>query len=434
MSELALNGGEKTRKTPWPQWPERSEREEALVLQAVREGDWGGFPLPNTFTRRFTEAFAQRHDSDYGLCVANGTIALEVGLQALSVAPGSEVIVPAYTFEATASAALFSGCIPVFVDVDPRTYCLDPSKIEAAITRRTAAIVPVHLAMSFADMPAITDIARKHGLRVLEDCAHAHGGRFEGRAAGSMGDAGAFSFQTSKLLTAGEGGMVLTGDPEVWQRLYSLVNCGRYPEDAAAGDSLPAVIGHNYRMSDLQAALLLAQLERMDEQHERRRRNSEVLWRQLDALPGISTLWRDPRVTERAIYQYVFRFDEHLYGTGARDLFVAALQAEGIPCDGRFYESLPESPLLAPDLERYPFWDGSEPRFDCPVARRAAYSEAVWLSHHLLLGSEADVEQIITAIEKVLRHLPELVEAAGAGTAAGLPAAERARTPRARRS
>ncbi len=406
MSErLSLLGGAPVRSEPWPKWPERGVAEENAVLEALRHGDWGGYPLPNTCTARFTEAFARRHDCSHGLCVANGTVSLEIALQALGVEPGAEVIVPAYTFEATASAALFAGCTPVFVDIDPESYCIDPSAIEAAISERTQAIVPVHLAMGMADMDRIGEIAERHGLVVLEDCAHAHGARWRERGAGSWGHAGSFSFQTSKLLTAGEGGIVITNDEAVLDRLHALTNCGRARSEATTEVS---VVGHNYRMTDLQAALLECQLERMDEQHTRRAANAAALERSLAGIDGIRLLHRDPRLTTRAIYQFVVRYDESVYEGLHRDLFVAALSAEGIPCDGQFYDSLPQSRLLPSDPRRYPNWLGfageDAPRVrEFPAAQRAAYREAVWLPHHLLLGSAEDAEQIAVAVDKVLR-------------------------------
>jgi len=423
-SPLALLGGAPVRTTPWPAWPERGPEEERAVLAALRESDWGGFPMPNTRADRFAEAFARRHDAAHALCVANGTVSLEIALQALGVEPGAEVIVPAYTFEATAAAVLFAGCAPVFADVDPRTWCLDPDAVEAAITRRTQAIVPVHLAMQIADMDRIGEIADRLGLAVLEDCAHAHGARWRGRGVGSLGDAGSFSFQTTKLMTAGEGGAVTTSRGEVLDRLHALANCGRQRPGRAAEAT---VVGHNYRMTELQAAILEVQLARLDEQHERRARSAAVLDRGLDEVAGLERVHIDARVTSRAIYQYVFRFRSEAFGGCGldRDTFVAALCAEGVPCDGRFYESLPASPLLRPDPRRYPAWGGADP-LSCPVAHALAYQQAVWLPHHLLLGTTADAEQIVAAIHKI---------AAGAAELRGTndTAIERARRARAQR-
>ena len=407
-SRLALLGGTPVRAKPWPQWPVRGPDEERALIAAFRDGDWGGFPLPNQRSAAFAATFAERHDCEHALCVANGTVALEVALQAMGVEPGAEVIVPAYTFEATASAALFSGCAPVFADVDPETWCIDVESAAALVTERTQAIVPVHLAMTIADLDAIGQLAGKHGLAVLEDCAHVHGARWRGRGVGSWGDAGAFSFQTSKLMTAGEGGIVTTSDDAVLDRLHALVNCGRQRPGAAAPS---AVIGHNYRMTDLQAAILEVQLGRLDEQHLVRGRNARRLRAAIEDIDGLTNLRIDDRVTTQAIYQFVFRFESVAFAGIDRDVFVAALQAEGVPADGRFYESLPMSDLLSPDPSRYPAWStarAAAPAANCPNAERAAYRESVWLPHQLLLGTESDIDDIVEAVLKVQRDAADL--------------------------
>lgn len=413
-SNLALLGGTPVRADSWPQWPARGPEEEQAVIAALRDGDWGGFPLPNTRTASFARAFARRHDCEHALCVANGTVSLEVALQAMGVEPGAEVIVPAYTFEATASAALFAGCVPVFADIDPETWCIDVESAANLVSARTQAIVPVHLAMTIADLDAIGKLSEKHGLAVLEDCAHAHGARWRGRGVGSWGDAGSFSFQTSKLMTAGEGGIVTTSDEAVLDRLHALVNCGRQRSGAAEP---AAMIGHNYRMTDLQAAILEVQLERLDRQHEIRAGNAERLHAAIEDIDGLTNLRIDSRVTTQAIYQFVFRFDGNAFAGIDRDVFVAALEAEGVPADGRFYESLPMSELLRPDPARYPAWGAAlavAPAADCPNAERTAYRESVWLPHQVLLATETDVDDIVEAVLKVQSSAAELAGLEGA--------------------
>ncbi|MCY3591865.1 MAG: DegT/DnrJ/EryC1/StrS family aminotransferase [Acidobacteria bacterium] len=422
-TKLALLGGTPVRAEAWPQWPARGAEEERALVAALRDGDWGGFPLPNERSAAFAAAFAERHDCGHALCVANGTVSLEAALQAMGVEPGAEVIVPAYTFEATASAALFSGCVPVFADIDPETWCIDIEAAAALVTERTQAIVPVHLAMTIADLDAIGKLAEKQGLAVLEDCAHAHGARWRGRGVGSWGDAGSFSFQTSKLMTAGEGGIVTTSDDALLDRLHALVNCGRQRPGAAEPTH---VIGHNYRMTDLQAAILEVQLGRLDEQHLVRRRNASRLRAAIEDIDGLTNLRIDDRVTTQAIYQFVFRFDGKAFAGIDRDVFVAALQAEGVTADGRFYESLPVSGLLRPDSARYPAWSAAlagAPPADCPNAESAAYRESVWLPHQLLLGTETDVDDIVEAVLKVQRSADDL---------AGLESAEVERLRQAR--
>jgi dTDP-4-amino-4,6-dideoxygalactose transaminase len=423
---LAIQGGTPVRAKPWPRWPMWDQAEERAVLEALRGGEWGGFPMPNRHAGRFAEAFARYHDCEHGLCVANGTVSIEVAIQAAGVEPGAEVVVPAYTFEATAAAVLFAGCVPVLADVTAGSYCLDPASLEASIGPRTQAVIPVHLGMRFADLDAIGALAERHGLAVIEDCAHAHGGQWRGRGAGSWGIAGSFSFQTSKLMTAGEGGIVITRDSRVLDRLFALANCGRQRPGRAADTP---VIGHNYRMTDFQAAILEVQLGRLAEQHERRNANVARLESALEAVEGLEPLARDPRVTRQAAYQVVLRYSAARFGDLPRAAFVAALEAEGVPCDAHFYDALTRSSLLVLDERRYPAWAkrSAESRVAwCPNAERAAYEEAVWLPHQLFLGDGADVDQIVEAIAKVRLHAGEL-------HGFEHPAIERHRQPRTRR-
>jgi len=382
------------------------EEEVKAVTDVVRSGNWGGYPMPNKHAGAFATAFAAAHDAKYAMCVANGTVSLEIALEAMRIEPGAEVIVPAYTFEATAAAVLFNGCAPVFVDIDPETYTISPDAIEAAIGPNTQGIIPVHLACRIADMDRIMEIANKHGLKVLEDCAHAHGGKWKGKGVGSLGHTGSFSMQSSKLMTAGEGGVVTTSDDLIYDHLFALTNCGRQRPE---GSLSAKVIGHNYRLSDLQASILEVQLKRLPAQHEKRNKNMEVMDAGLPKIAGLKPLKKDARITQQAAYQYVFRYDAAVFKGVSRDAFVVALNHEGIPCDGLFYECLYSSPIFQQNEKRYPAWAKSKRAYDCPHAWRAAYEEAVWLPHQLFLGERSDAEQVLEAIQKVCDNIGDLV-------------------------
>src|SRR3990170_4851172 len=204
MSErLAIDGGPPVRSRPFPSWPVHDEREVEALREVVESGNWGGFPSPNVKAAQFAEAFASHQTARFGICTSSGTTAIEVALKAAGLRAGDEVIIPALTFVATAAAPLYKGAVPIFADVEPDTWCLDPAQVERAITERTKAVLPVHLGSRMADMDRIAEIARPRGLRVIEDCAHMHGGRWRDKGAGTLGDLGAFSFQNSKLMTAG---------------------------------------------------------------------------------------------------------------------------------------------------------------------------------------------------------------------------------------
>ena len=214
MGKLAITGGKPIRKKPFAAWPVYSQEEARGLQKVLASRNWGGFPFPNKIADDFAQKFARYHGAKYGLAVANGTIAIEVALKAAGIKPGDEVIVPAYTWEGTVGPVLLLNAVPVFVDIDPDTYCLDAKLIEAALTPKTRAILPVHLAMRFADLDEICRIAKAHNLVVIEDCAHAHGGKWRSKGAGATGDVGCFSFQSSKLMTSGEGGGIITSNLE----------------------------------------------------------------------------------------------------------------------------------------------------------------------------------------------------------------------------
>jgi dTDP-4-amino-4,6-dideoxygalactose transaminase len=430
MSELAILGGSPVRTRPFAPWPQYLPSDARRLQEVLESRHWGGFPMPSRYAGEFAERFAKMHGAEYGLCVVNGTIALVSALLAVGVRFGDEVIVPAYTWDGTATAVLFAGGVPVFADVDPDTYCLDMESVRAAITPRTRAIMPVHLAMRFADMDALLQLAKEHDLKVVEDCAHAHGGQFKGRGAGSMGDAGCFSFQESKLMTAGEGGIVITSDLKVFEHLQSQVNCGR----ASLTDQYKQrVLGSNYRMTDLQGALLIGQLEMLPELAERRARSAARLSDALSHIQGVRPLPPQRAITRDTIYCYVFQYRAEELEV-SRDLFVAALDAEGIRCDGRFYEAVYRSDLFytSPEISPQLCAGRSAPvdfsKYHCPVSERAAYHEAVWMPQFVLLGGDEDVDDIARAVEKVMKNLAQLAPADPA--LAGVKSLSRADRPK----
>jgi dTDP-4-amino-4,6-dideoxygalactose transaminase len=388
-------------------------KQEARALQDVLKGpNWGGQPFPGKHATAFAKKFAKVHTAKYAQCVNTGTVAIQAALKAIGIKPGDEVIAPAYTWEGTVGPVLLLNAVPVFVDIDPETYCLDAKLIEKAITPKTKAILPVHLGMRFADMDEILRIAAKHNLKVIEDCAHAHGGMWKGKGAGSMGDLGAFSFQSSKLITAGEGGAVITNNLEYMEKVQSYINAGR----ASVTDQYHhRIIGFNYRMGEFQAAVLGPQLDRLPKQAKLRAANMKHLETRLRNTPGIGLLKPDPRITRLAPYGYVLKYFTHQAKDIPRAAFVAALQLEGIPCDGLFYEPVYKSSLFPVDSTDFPALSWGRDRaldlrsmYSCPEADRAAYHEAVWFMHQLFLGSRKDVDAIADAIHKVLENIEEL--------------------------
>lgn len=395
-ARLAIEGGTKVREKAWPVWPVYDEAEERAVLDVLHSGQWwsvGGRRVPE-----FEEAYARFHDAKYGVCVTNGTAALEVVLRALGIGCGDEVIVPPYTFIATASSVLSVSATPVFVDIEPHSLNLDPTKIEAAITPRTKAIIPVHIAGCPADLDGVREVAGRHHLRVIEDAAQAHAAEWNGRKVGAIGDAGTFSFQASKNLNAGEGGIIITDDEEVADRIWSVHNVGR--TRTGRWYEHP-ILGSNFRMTEWQAAILLAQLERLPEQTERRTENAAYLSRLLEEIPGISVLQTDPRVTRNAYHLYVFRYDPGGFGGRSRTDFLQALGSEGIPCSSGYVPLYKEAVFQRKEgCQVRPRIDYAAYSETCPVCE-AACREAVWFGQQMLLGSAEDMEDIAAAIRKI---------------------------------
>lgn len=412
MGKLAITGGKPLRKAPFTQWPMATQAERDALEDVLASSKWGGQPFPGKHASAFAEQFAQVHTAKYAQCVNTGTVAIQAALKAIDLQPGDEVIAPAYTWEGTVGPVLLLNAVPVFVDVDPDTYCLDARLIEKAITPKTRAILPVHLGMRFADMDEILRVAAKHNLRVIEDCAHAHGGMWKDKGAGSLGDLGAFSFQSSKLITSGEGGCVITNNLEYMEKVQSYINAGR----ASVTDKFHhRIVGFNYRLGEFQAAVLGAQLERLPEQARLREKNMGHLASRLAGTRGIGLLKPDSRITRLAPYGYVIKYFADQVKEIPRAAFVAALQLEGIPCDGLFYEPVYKSSLFPIKATDFPALSWGRDKvldlrnmYSCPESEKAAYHEAVWFMHQMFLGSEKDVDTIADGINKVLENIEEL--------------------------
>ncbi len=396
-NRLAIDGGTPVRTRPFQGWPIWDEREEQALLRTLRSGQWG---IGGEETEAFEQEFAQAIGVRFALSVTNGTAALEAALRAAGVGYGDEVIVPPYTFVATASAVLLVGAIPVFADIDPETYCLDPAAAEAAITPRTKAIVPVHIAGNPADIDSLCAIAGRHGLTLIEDACQSHGARLGGNATGNLGDIGCFSFQSSKNINSGEGGAITTNDPDLFERAWSFKNCGRtrggewYQHD---------VIGDNFRMSQFQAAVLRAQLTRMEEWADRRAANGAYLCKGLSEIGGLIPQRAYDKVTRHGFHFILTRYQPEAFGGWPRERFIAALHAEGIPAS-RGYIPLYNTGAVEKTTrllrQKLGLGEGTPP--ECPVTERACDEEAVWLlGQSPLLGPREDLDDVLAAVAKI---------------------------------
>lgn len=393
-SRLAIHGGSPVRTTPIGQWPEFGAEEEELLLAALRSGKWGS--LDGTYVTRFEREFAAFQGAKHGVTTVNATMGLAVAMKAIGLGPGDEVIVPPYTFIATASAALMIGAIPVFADVDPETLLIDPEKIEQAITPRTKAIVPVHHGGSPVDMDAVMEVARRHGLRVVEDAAQAHGAAWRGQPVGAIGDVGVFSHQSSKMLTAGEGGTMVTNDPEVDELLWSYRNVGR----RRGGEWYEHVrLGWNLRMTEFQAAILLAQLKRFPEQQARRTAAAAYLTERLEDIPGAVALQVPHGVTAHSWYTYHWRWLGARQGGLDKMEFARALRAEGIPVL-HGYVPINRNEAVRTEIKRL---GGAEP-VACPAAEKADAEEILAFSSPILMAPNEDIDDVVRAVDKVARY------------------------------
>jgi len=412
MAELAIAGGHPVAKLETPAWPVHGEEERRRLLRVLESGAWSWMGEMET---AFNEAWADFNGGKHSLLVSNGTVALQLAYEALDIGWGDEVLVPGSTWQATAAAALDVNAVPVLVDIDPETWCIDARAAEAAITPRTKAIAAVHLYGCMTDMDAILDLASRNGLYVVEDCAHQHGSQWRGRGAGTMGEIGTFSFQQSKVMTCGEGGGILVRDDRLFGRLDQLRNCGRFSPHLPEGDQRYLQSG-NYRITEWQAAVLLSQLERLPEHLDRREASAKRLNDLLAEAPGARPLKRHAAVTRQSYYGYGFRFIPEEWPGVTRDRFCAALSAETGLGFGGTYEPLNRSPLFQPRTKQRhrisdTFWRQIDPsRCELPNTDRAAYRESVLMSHRCLLLDPTDMDKIAEAIHKLHRHRHELQE------------------------
>lgn len=409
MPALAINGGSPVYSGSWPSWPVWDDAERRALLDVLESGKW----WYGACVQQFEHAFAAFQDAAYGITTTSGTTALETALLALGVGAGDEVIVPPYTFLATASAVLRVNAIPIFADIQPHTLCIDPDDVQRKITPKTKAIIPVHLAGHVADMDRLLAIARHHHLFVLEDACHAWGSQWRGKGVGALGNCGVFSFQASKNITSAEGGIILTNNPDLAKECRSYVNCGRAEGKPWYEHYL---LGSNLRMTEFQAALLLAQLTRLPSQNQRRIQTATYLYQTLRDIPAIRLIENDPRITRRAYHFFPFRLDLAALRV-SRDRFKQALAAEGIPTMIGYDRPLYKNPLFQRSWRQGPAscpvscpYYGKPVDYtsvSCPVCEEVV-QDTLWLFHSVLLADDAAIECIPVAIKKLIDHLDEL--------------------------
>lgn len=409
-----LGGTPAWSKSRWPKWPRWvPETDEPRVLEVLRSGVWSRAGVVTEFEKEWASAIGTKRC----LALVNGTNSLVTALAQSGVGAGDEVLVPPYTFIATVTAVLSNNAVPVFVDIDPLTYQMDPAKIEEKITPRTKVILPVHILGLPVDMKRINAIAKKHNLKVIEDACQAHFAEIDGKRVGSWGDAGCFSFQNSKNLPIGEGGAIVSDDDHFIDKCFSYSNLG-FPYGSAVGTVGTGSVmqGTKIRFSEYQAAVGLAMLKRLDAETTTRNENAAYLTKLVADIPGIIPQKMYPDTTRGAYHLYGFRFKANDFKGLSRNDFLKALRAEGVPCSSG-YTPLNTQPFLASTFETptyrkiYSKKDLNIETYNknnrCPE-NDLLCEEAVWFTQNMLLAEKSDMEYIAAAIRKTYQNADKL--------------------------
>jgi dTDP-4-amino-4,6-dideoxygalactose transaminase len=394
---------------PTARWPKITAEDKNAVLEVLESSRWCRIH-PQSRVAQFENAFAASHDAVFGIAVCNGTVSLELCLKAGGVAPGDEVVAPAVSFIATASAITEVGAIPVFADIDQETIAIDPDSLEQAITPRTRAVIAVHYGGYPIDFDRILPIVKKHKLILISDAAHAHGTEWKGKKIGAYGDFVSFSFQESKSITAGEGGIVLTNDPDLAEKAKLIHNIGR----ALTGPSyIHHVLSSNYRMTELQGALLMSQMRHLPQWTDKKHRTGEYLARELSKIGGVAPLKRDPRITKRGYYFFVIRYNQEEFKGLARNKFVDALNTRGIPCGMGYGHPLYKNPAFKKEnlkgiwpqgIQHIPDYE----RLHLPAAETFCSHQQVTIPHTVLMEDRSFIQAIIDCIVQIKENADTL--------------------------
>lgn len=423
LEKLALLGGDPVRKDPFPPYPIIGDEEIKAVNDVLLSGSLSAFAASagSNFRggkkiREFEENFAKYHGVDYAIAVNSATAGLHAALASAGVGPGDEVIVPPYTFTATATSVLMHNAIPVFVDVDPKTYCLDPSKIEESVTESTKAIIPVHLLGHPAEMDSILALADKYDLAVIEDCAQSPGAKYKGKLVGTIGDLGVFSFQETKNIMTGEGGMIITNDPDLAERCRMVRNHGEAVVTGKNRTYLSNIVGWNYRMTEIEAAIGIEQLKKLDMFNDIRIKNSKYLSNKLSKYRGISIPYESNDIFH-VYHIYGMLYDESETGI-PRNIFIDALNAEGFRFSIGYPHPLYKNPLFAEKVgygtQGCPFtckfYNGNITYKDglSPVAEELCNKKALWFYDVRHPLTTEDMQDVVDAFSKIFDNLETL--------------------------
>ena len=416
MNKLAINGGEKTRHNLFPKHPIIGDEEKKQVMEVLDSGNLSTFiasPGENFLggkkIKEFEHKFAEYIGTRFAVAFNSASSALHAAVVATEVNPGEEVIVPPTTFTSTATSSLMNNAIPVFVDVKSDTYCMDPSKLENVKTSLSRAIIPVHLFGQACDMDEIMSFAKKNNLKVIEDCAQAPGATYKGKTLGTIGDCGIFSFQESKNLTTGEGGMLVTDNEEIAKISQMVRNHGEVVVSELKERSYKSeFLGYGYRMTEIEAAIGIAQLSKLDKLNDERIKLGTYLSTEINKIDGLEHVKYDH--VKHVYWMFGFTFDEEKIGV-TRNIFCEALKAEGIPCFAGYVKPLYLSPLY---LEKRAFafkhYTGNViyKKGICPTAESLHESKLVNMIISRPPSTLTDMKDIVDAIQKIIKNKDEL--------------------------
>ena len=411
MSQLAYLGGKPITKNLLKKsdLKFRHDLERKYLLEAYDSGNWDDWPGRDSMAARFDKEWADFNNSKFCALLTNGTHTLQLALETLDIGPGDEVIVPGLTWQATASAVCDVNAVPIIVDIDPETLCIDPDKIQEAITPNTRAIIPVHLYHRMAEMDKILEIANKHNLYVIEDCAHTHGSQWDGKGAGTIGDFGSYSFQRSKLLNSGEGGALLMQNEEFYWKVVSQRSCGREMKSGIK------VHSGNYRITSFQAAILLGQLQALHQNAIIIDHNGSALDKAVANAPGVKPLVRNQKITRQCSYAFIFLYDKEMLDGLEVSVFRKALSAELGITFNTTYSPLNRSEVYFPHTKKRhqlnpTYVEAINPaRWKLPVSNDLWENKAV-LARWNIFGCPPDRVHLLTdAIVKIYENRSQLI-------------------------
>lgn len=421
--KLALLGGEKIRKEPFPPHPIMGEEERKEVLEVLESGILSGFVgkagdafLGGPKVRKLEEEFIKYFNIKYAIAVNSATAGLHVALAACGIGPGDEVIVSPYTMSASASSILMQNAIPVFVDIQEDIFCLDSQKIEEAISPRTKAILVVHLFGHPAEIDDICSIAQKHKLLIIEDCAQAPGATYRGKPVGTIGDIGIFSFNQHKTITTGEGGVVITNNDRFAARARLIRNHGEVVVKDMGCEDIVNILGWNYRMTELEAAVGIAQFRKLDKLTQSRIELADYLSEKLSDYKGIITPIVHPE-SKHVYFVYAIKYNKDKIGI-SRDLFVKAINAEGVPFAVGYVKPIYLEPLYQRRIcygkQGCPFsclYYKGEVHYDkglCPTAERLYEKELMLTGLCRFPLAIEDITVVVRAFEKIFDNISKL--------------------------